>query len=71
MKFENVREVFKTMEHRKPSGVFCPKCGNPEIRLTNSLDGWLTPEKYLCEKCGYYGSLIMVLEKNGEEKGSA
>jgi predicted RNA-binding Zn-ribbon protein involved in translation (DUF1610 family) len=70
-KLENIREVFKTMEHRKPSSIFCPKCANPDVKLISSLDGWLTPKKYICEKCGYYGPLIMELEKTEEEKGSA
>ena len=68
---ENIREVFKTMEHRKPSGVFCPRCANPDVGLLSSLDGWLTPKQYICEKCGYVGPLMMELEKEKEEKGSA
>jgi len=32
------------------------------------MDYWLTPQKYLCGKCGYFGSVYMELEKEEEEK---
>lgn len=67
---ENIREVFKKMKHRRPSGIFCPKCASPKIRLSSSLDAWLTPRKYVCENCGYFGTVVMELEKIEEEKGS-
>jgi len=60
---ENIREVFKTLKRRKPSKIYCPRCGSPEIRLSSSLDYWLTPKKYVCEKCGYVGSIVMELEE--------
>jgi predicted RNA-binding Zn-ribbon protein involved in translation (DUF1610 family) len=62
---QNVREVFKTLKHRKPSQIFCPKCCSPKMRLYSSLDFWLTPKKYVCEKCGYVGPIFMELEKEG------
>jgi len=58
----NFREVFKTIKHKKPTAIFCPKCCSPEIRLSSSLDYWLTPRKYYCPKCGYTGILVMELE---------
>ncbi len=70
-KLENIREVLKTIKHRKPCGIFCPKCASPKIRLFSSLDAWLTPKKYICEDCGYAGPIIMELEKIEEEKESA
>ena len=60
---QNIREVFKTLKRRKPSKIYCPRCGSPEIRLSSSLDYWLTPKKYVCEKCGYVGSIVMELEE--------
>jgi predicted RNA-binding Zn-ribbon protein involved in translation (DUF1610 family) len=60
---QNIREVFKTLKHRKPSKIYCPKCGSPNIHLSSSLDYWLTPKKYVCENCGYVGPIIMELEK--------
>ncbi len=47
---------------RKPFLV-CPKCSSPKIYPSSVLDGWLTPEKYLCGRCGYKGSIIMKIEK--------
>jgi len=59
----DIKEVFKTLSHRKPTRVYCPRCGSRKIRLSSSLDYWLTPKKYLCENCGYIGPIIMELEK--------
>ena len=64
----NFRDVFKTMKHKKPSPIFCPKCCSPDIRLSSSLDNWLIPQKYICEKCGYVGSVVMEIEEDNEEK---
>jgi predicted RNA-binding Zn-ribbon protein involved in translation (DUF1610 family) len=63
---ENVLEVLNTLKHRKPSRIYCPKCASPKINLSNSLEIWLLPRKYLCEDCGYIGPIVMELEK--EEK---
>jgi predicted RNA-binding Zn-ribbon protein involved in translation (DUF1610 family) len=60
---QNVREVFKSLKHRKPTQIYCPRCGSPKIRLHSSLDVGLTPKKYICENCGYVGPIIMELEK--------
>jgi len=64
---ENVREVLKTLKHRKPSQIYCPRCCSPNISLSSSLDLWLTPKKYVCNNCGYTGSIIMELEKEEEK----
>jgi len=64
MKFlEDLREVFKTLKRRKPSKIYCPRCGSPRIHLSSSLDYWLTPKKYVCDECGYKGQIVMELEK--------
>ncbi|MGC9346155.1 MAG: hypothetical protein ACP5ER_05145 [Candidatus Bathyarchaeales archaeon] len=60
---QNIREVFKTLKHRKPSEIYCPRCGSPKIHLSSSLDYWLTPKKYVCQNCGYRGPIVMELEK--------
>ena len=64
---DNIRDVFKTVKHSKPSQIFCPKCGSPKLHLSSSLDYWLTPQKYICEECGYVGSVYMELEKEEEK----
>jgi predicted RNA-binding Zn-ribbon protein involved in translation (DUF1610 family) len=60
---ENIREVFRMLKYRKPSKIYCPRCGSPKIRLSSSLDYWFTPKKYVCENCGYIGPIVMELEK--------
>jgi len=67
----NIREVFKTIKHRKPTRIYCPRCASPKITLSSSLDLWLTPKKYICENCHYIGPIVMELEKIEEENGSA
>jgi predicted RNA-binding Zn-ribbon protein involved in translation (DUF1610 family) len=60
---QDIKEAFKTLKHRKPTKIYCPRCGSPKIHLSSSLDYWLTPKKYVCENCGYIGPIIMELEK--------
>ena len=62
----NVRDVFRTIKHRKPSRIYCPRCASPKLSLYSSLDLWLTPQKYICAECGYVGSIVMELEKEEE-----
>ncbi|MGA2384935.1 MAG: hypothetical protein ABSG33_00190 [Candidatus Bathyarchaeia archaeon] len=74
MKLDDVREVFKSIKHRKPTQIFCPSCGSPKIKLATGLTiGGLAPKQYYCEKCGYVGTVVMELEedkslKNEKEK---
>ncbi|MCW4031545.1 MAG: hypothetical protein NWE80_04185 [Candidatus Bathyarchaeota archaeon] len=63
---ENVREVLKSLKHRKPVQIYCPRCCSPKIILSSGLDIWLTPKKYLCEACGYIGPIIMEIEKRDD-----
>ncbi|MGB9853662.1 MAG: hypothetical protein ACPLRY_02500 [Candidatus Bathyarchaeales archaeon] len=65
---QNMREVLKTLKHSAPSKIYCPRCGSPKIRLSSSLDYWLTPKKYICENCGYTGPIVMELEKSEKEE---
>ncbi|NLE04161.1 MAG: hypothetical protein GX638_05080 [Crenarchaeota archaeon] len=60
------------IKHKKPVPIFCPRCASPEIKLSSSLDYWLTPRKYICPKCGYTGILVMELEEDRDiqEKNS-
>jgi predicted RNA-binding Zn-ribbon protein involved in translation (DUF1610 family) len=64
----NLRDVFKTVKHTKPTHIFCPRCGSPKLRLSSSLDYWLTPQKYVCKECGYIGPIFMELEKEEEKE---
>jgi predicted RNA-binding Zn-ribbon protein involved in translation (DUF1610 family) len=67
---QNVREVLKSLKHRKPAKIYCPRCGSSKISLYSSLDLWLTPKKYVCDNCGYVGPIIMELEKEEESSES-
>ncbi len=67
-KLDDFREVFKSIKHRRPTMIFCPKCGSPKIKLAIGLTiGGLAPKQYYCEECGYVGTIVMELE---EEKNS-
>ncbi|MGD8545443.1 MAG: hypothetical protein PVH12_04635 [Candidatus Bathyarchaeota archaeon] len=60
---QNMRELFKMLSRRKPTRIFCPGCGSQNIHLSNSLNYWLTPKKYICKDCGYIGPIVMELEE--------
>jgi predicted RNA-binding Zn-ribbon protein involved in translation (DUF1610 family) len=63
MKIRDIREVLKTLKRRRPSKIYCPRCGASGIHLSSGLDYWLTPIKYVCDYCGYAGPIVMELEK--------
>lgn len=60
---QDIKEVLKTLSYRRPTNIYCPRCGSQKIHLSSSLDYWLTPKKYVCDNCGYVGPIIMELEK--------
>jgi len=65
---QNIREVLKTLKRRRPTKIYCPRCGSPRIHLSKSFDGWLTPRKYACEDCEYVGPIVMELEKEESQQ---
>jgi hypothetical protein len=60
-------DVFKSVKHRKPCAIYCPRCASPKIRLSSTLSYWLTPQQYYCENCGYVGIIVMELEEEKQE----
>jgi len=63
-KLDGVREIFKSVKHRGPTQIFCPRCGGPKIKLATDLTiGGLAPKQYWCE-CGYVGTIVMELEED-------
>ena len=40
----------------------CPICLSPKIKKATPFDGWLIPETYVCEDCGYRGPIYLELE---------
>jgi len=65
--FRNLRDVLKGLKRRGPAKKFCPGCGSSELRLSSRFDIWLTPEQYVCGRCGYKGPIVMEVE--AEETG--
>ena len=45
----------------------CPICGSRDIRLSSPFNGWLTPETYICLKCGYSGPIVLELQIDPKE----
>ena len=46
----------------------CPVCLSPKIRRSSSFDGWLLPEVYICESCGYRGPVYIEIEVDEDDK---
>jgi DNA-directed RNA polymerase subunit RPC12/RpoP len=67
-KTDGIRDVFKNVNRRKPTQIYCPRCASSKIGLSNSLAIWLTPKEYFCENCGYRGIIVMELEKDEKEE---
>ena len=64
---KDLREVFKGLKRGRLASKLCPVCGSSKLRLSSSFDIWLTPVQYICENCGYKGSIVMEIEE-GEKK---
>jgi predicted RNA-binding Zn-ribbon protein involved in translation (DUF1610 family) len=62
---QNIREVLGVLTRRRPSKIYCPRCGSPKIHLSRNIFFGVVPNKYICENCGYFGQLVMELEKEG------
>ncbi|MGB9134120.1 MAG: hypothetical protein WCC63_00810 [Candidatus Bathyarchaeia archaeon] len=62
-RLRNLREILGSLKRRRPTKKYCPRCGNPHIRLSSKFDIWLLPEQYRCEECGYTGPIVLEIEK--------
>jgi transcription elongation factor Elf1 len=69
-KIDDLREIIKNTKHRRPTQIFCPRCGSPKMNLTTTLAIGFTPKQYYCENCGYVGTVVMELEIEKEETGA-
>lgn len=45
----------------------CPRCRSINIKLLDSISGWLTPVQYVCHDCGYQGPLVIEVQVTKEE----
>lgn len=66
-----MREILVSLKRRKPTRKYCPRCGNPQIHLSAKFDLWFSPEQYICDKCGYKGSIALEIEEESNKKASA
>jgi len=67
-KLSTLRGIFGSLKRRRPAKKYCPRCGNPYIRLSSKFDLWLFPEQYICEKCGYRGPIVLEIEEEKQVK---
>ena len=67
-KLGGLRDVLRHTKRRTPTQIFCPRCCSPKIRLSSSLDVWLTPKQYYCPECSYHGIIVMELEPEKAQK---
>ncbi|MHA1754137.1 MAG: hypothetical protein ACTSYR_01300 [Candidatus Odinarchaeia archaeon] len=44
----------------------CPVCGSEKIKPLNALTGWISQLQYICENCGYCGTIILEVEGDKE-----
>jgi predicted RNA-binding Zn-ribbon protein involved in translation (DUF1610 family) len=42
----------------KAKEKLCPQCLG-KLVVIGELSGWLVPEEYVCEKCGYHGRVSL------------
>ena len=59
-------KFFKYLK-RKPKKKMvriCPSCNKKNLKLSSMLDGWLTPEVYLCLSCDYKGTLFLEIDSD-------
>lgn len=47
----------------------CPRCLSP-LRRGSGLGGWLIPQDYYCEKCGYKGHAYLESRKEEQESNT-
>ena len=51
-----------------PTVKRCPRCLQP-LQKGSKLGGWLVPQDYYCEACGYQGTLFLEQEFQADPKG--
>lgn len=51
-----------------PTEKLCPKCLEP-LHRGSKLGGWLVPQDYYCQKCGYAGTAFLEKADAKEAEG--
>jgi predicted RNA-binding Zn-ribbon protein involved in translation (DUF1610 family) len=67
MSIEGLKETLGKVRHRKPQPVFCPRCGSSDMKQSSSFG--LLPIKWLCNVCGYEGTLVVELQPDENVEG--
>ncbi|MCK5631537.1 hypothetical protein KAH85_03175 [Candidatus Bathyarchaeota archaeon] len=63
---QTLREILGNLKLRKPRRKLCPKCCDQSIHLSRKFDIWLLPEQYVCDSCGYTGSIALEVVEDGK-----
>ncbi|MGQ9759765.1 MAG: hypothetical protein ACUVQ5_04240 [Candidatus Methanomethylicaceae archaeon] len=69
MKLENLKETLGAVRRKKVKPKVCPRCGSTDISIL-TLTGYIAPPAYLCNKCGFHGTLFLEVEKEEGEAGT-
>ena len=64
-RLREIIDILKDAKHSTPKPIFCPACKSPDLKKTESYG--ILPQKYVCEKCGYEGNLVLELEEEETE----
>jgi transposase-like protein len=51
----------------RPTAKLCPRCLEP-LQKGSKFGGWLVPQDYFCESCGYEGTVFLE-ESSGRPAG--
>ena len=62
-------DILKLFKRGRGGVKLCPVCETPSLKSSSPLNGWLTPQIYICTKCGYKGPIY--LEVTPERGGSS
>jgi len=52
----------------KIKAYMCPRCGSLKVKPLTSLSGVITPQQYICEKCGYISTIFLLVEIDAESE---
>jgi len=56
-------ETIRNLRRSRRDLSVCPKCGSARIRNSSWMNGWILPDQYTCDDCGYTGYILLELER--------
>ncbi len=69
MDLKNVKDALSSVRRKKVRPKVCPRCGSADVSIL-TLTGYMSQPAYLCNKCGFHGSLFLEVDKEEKENGS-